>query len=165
MNSYHPSLRPPLSKAEFDEVKARTQQKALKTVKEREHLRLEIQARGLIEGMQEDVVKLRYGIEFSQILKDDAGNAAVVPLTKDRITSIKCAADIAGKLLDKVLPSLKQVELTDDKGDIEGMVLGDIELDNRLRLYIEASEARKDKDVLDVNVISDAEIIEEDFLN
>jgi len=64
------------------------------------------------------------------------------PLTRDRIAGLKAAADVAGRLLNKVLPDLKQVELDDKTKQEADRILQDIELDNRMRLYIESKAKR-----------------------
>ena len=134
MRDINPKIVP---EHELAGIRERGIKRAERRVEEREHLRLEIHSRKLIVEMQDAAIKLFLGIEESH---NEAG--LYVPLTRDRIAGLKAGADIADKLLKKVLPDLKQVELTAGNNDGEGRILENIELDNRMRLYLAALEKR-----------------------
>lgn len=123
---------------EIDGIRKRGIKRAERRVEEREHLRLEIKTRKLIEGMQDTVVTLIRGTEESSM---EPG--LEVPLTRDRITALKAAADISGRLLNKTLPDLKQVEIRDDEAKEAGRILESIDISNRLRIYKEAIARRE----------------------
>lgn len=107
---------------------------ALKRIANREELRLSVEAEKLIHVVHQSVFTLFSGMEEV----DTPEGKEVVPLSRDRIAALKAASDISHKMLGKILPDLKQVELTDADRNNIGEVLQDIELDNRLRIYLEA---------------------------
>jgi len=118
-------------------IRERGIKRAEKRVEEREHLRLEIKSRELINKMQDAALMLFFGYEANPNDPD-----VLVPMSRDRIASLKAGADVADRLLKKVLPDLKQVELQDGGNNGEGRILENIELDNRMRLYLQALEKR-----------------------
>lgn len=128
----------PINLRQLKSVGAR---KALQRIEEREHLRLEIETRELIHKMQDAAFLLYMGYEGTI---DDPD--LQMPLSRDRIMALKSAADISGKLLNKVLPDLKQVELSESSDGNSEAVLQDIDLANRLRLYIDAKAKRDGAD-------------------
>ena len=123
---------------ELEGIRERGIKRAERRVEEREHLRLEIEGRKLLGGMHEAVFKLLLGYEEGQ----EAG--LLVPLTKDRISALKAGIDGADKLMRKVLPDLKQIELSEGDGTGEGRILDSVELQNRMRIYLEAIQTRGD---------------------
>jgi len=133
---------------ELDGIRKRGIRRAERRVEEREHLRLEIKARKLLEDTHTAVDKLFLGTEESPI---EPG--LIVPLTRDRIAAIKAGADIAAKLLNKVLPDLKQVEIRADEAKDAERILESIDIANRLRIYKEAVERRES----DLVVVADTE--------
>jgi len=122
---------------ELDGIRKRGIQRAERRVEEREHLRLEIKARKLLEDTHTAVDKLFLGIEESPTQP-----GLIVPLTRDRIAAIKAGADIAAKLLNKVLPDLKQVEIRADETKDAERILESIDISNRLRIYKESANRR-----------------------
>lgn len=130
---------------EVEGIRNRAIKRAEDRVEEREHLRLEIKSRELLTGMHDIFYTLISGVEvspFKDIDEDGREVNRVVPLSRDRIASLKAAADVSDKLLKKVLPDLKQIEMVDPGGKGEGRILENIELANRMRLYIESLNKR-----------------------
>jgi len=133
---------------EVEGIRNRAVKRAEDRVEEREHLRLEIESRKLLSGMHDIFHTLISGVEVSAFQDtddiDDDGRQIqrIVPLSRDRVASLKAAADVADKLLKKVLPDLKQIEMVDPGGKGEGRILENIELANRMRLYIESLNKR-----------------------
>ncbi len=123
---------------ELEGIRERGIKRAERRVEEREHLRLEIKSRKLIEEMQDAAFMLFTGVDIRDDIMDENGRPAIIPLTRDRIAGLKAAADISDKLLKKVLPDLKQIELQDGGQQGEGRILENIELSNRMRIYMEA---------------------------
>ena len=99
-----------LTLAERIEMKERAKKRALDRIEEREHLRLELNARGYIQTCHEIIDALTRGDE---IIKDDEGRAQRVPLDRARVAALSKAMDGSLRLLDRVLPPLKAVEVTD----------------------------------------------------
>lgn len=127
--------------ASLEEIQKAGAERAIRRYENREHLRLEIQSRKHINEMEKAAFALFLGYE------EDALEPGVLrPIGRERAASLKAAADIAEKLLRKVLPDLKQIEMQtkDDKDD--SAILQDIELSNRLRLYIQ-SKAKRGEDI------------------
>jgi len=147
---------------ELEGIRNRAIKRAENKVEEREHLRLEIKSRKMIEEMQEAAIMLFTGVELFE--DKETGEAVLRPLGRDRIASLKAGADIADKLLKKVLPDLKQIELQDSTGGGEGRILENTDLSNRMRLYVEALEKRAA--INDAAEMEEAVIVEEavDFL-
>ncbi len=148
---------------ELEGIRERGIKRAEKRVEEREHLRLEIKGRKLLDGMHEAVFKLLLGVEEG----DEAG--LFIRLSKDRIASLKAGIDGADKLMRKVLPDLKQIEISPGDGGGEGRILDSVELQNRMRLYIEAIQKRGDNVVpfrQEEEVAVEGELVDEsmDFL-
>ncbi len=127
---------------ELEGIRERGIKRAERRVEEREHLRLEIKSRKLIEEMQAAAFMLYAGVDICDAIMDEDGLPAIIPLTRDRIAGLKAAADISDKLLKKVLPDLKQIELQDGGQQGEGRILENIELSNRMRIYMEAISKR-----------------------
>ena len=125
---------------EIDSIKDRAIKRAERRVEEREHLRLEIQTRKHLVDMGAIADLLHAG--YYPNPNDPENPEAIIPLTRDRIASLKAAADIKDKLIRKVLPDLKQVEITEDEKTTGGKILENIELSNRLRLYLESLSKR-----------------------
>lgn len=143
---------------ELEGIRERGIKRAERRVEEREHLRLEIQSRKHILEMEAAAFILYEGYE--PIADRDTGEMTLRPIGRDRVASLKAAADISEKLLRKVLPDLKQVEIQTDSNGGEGRILENTDLSNRMRLYMEAIQQRT------INPpIEDAVIVEEvDFL-
>jgi len=125
---------------EIDSMKDRAIKRAERRVEEREHLRLEIQTRRHLIDMASIADLLHAG--YYPNPNDPDNPEAIILLTLDRIASLKAAADIKDKLIRKVLPDLKQVEITEDEKTTGGKILENIELSNRLRLYLESLAKR-----------------------
>ena len=154
------NVTPFVPEHELKGIQERAIKRAENRVEEREHLRLEIKARKLIEEMQQAAMVLYFGYEELPLQPGET-----VPkfarLGRDRIAALKAAADISDKLLKKVLPDLKQIELTEGEGGAEGRILENIDLDNRMRIYVEALAKRQ----LAAMPIEDAIIVDDmDFL-
>ena len=148
---------------ELEGIRNRAIKRAENRVEEREHLRLEIKSRRLIEEMQEAALMLFIGVELKT--DKETNESILIPLGRDRIASLKAGADIADKLLKKVLPDLKQIELQDGDRGGEGRILENTDLSNRMRIYVEALAKRR-MDTSPSDEIEDAVIVEDnmDFL-
>jgi len=154
-------------------IRNRAIKRAEDRVEEREHLRLEIKSRKLLNGMHDIFYTLISGVEFSpfqdenDVDEDGRQIKRIVPLSRDRIAALKAAADVSDKLLKKVLPDLKQIEMVEEGGGKEGKILEDIELANRLRVYMESLNKRGVIIPMKTEMIEDAVIVDEqplDFL-
>lgn len=144
---------------EMQGIRDRAINRAEKKFEAREHLRLEIKSRRLLDDLDATVIVLRDGVE--PIVDRDTGEIDLRPIGRDRVASLKAGADIALKLLNKVLPDIKQVEIQDSSNGGEGRILENTDLSNRMRLYMEAVQQRG----IEEPVIVDAEIVEDvDFL-
>lgn len=144
---------------ELEGIRNRGIKRAENRVEEREHLRLEIQSRKIIEKMQEAAFMLYLGVEA--FTDDLTGVTVLRPLGRDRIASLKAAADISDKLLKKVLPDLKQIELQDSTAGGEGRILENTDLNNRMRIYVDALEKRALAN--DAIEIEEAVIVDDDL--
>jgi hypothetical protein len=122
---------------DYGDIRARAKSRAISRLAEREHLRLEIQSRKLLECIHDAAFMLFVGYEESQ---EEPG--LFMPLTRDRQNSLKAGAEIALKLLNKVMPDLKQIELDRQSKEEGEKLLQDIELANRLRIYTESKAKR-----------------------
>lgn len=89
-------------------AKNRAKNRALGKLEEREHLRLEIKTRDILQRLGAAVSTLIQGYED---IRTPVGDVIQVPLTRERIASLKAAADIDKTLLDRTLPALRPVEL------------------------------------------------------
>lgn len=92
------------------EARERAKQRALTRIEEREHLRLELNARGYIHTCHEIIDTLVAGEE---IIKSAEGAQQRVPLDRARVAALSKAMDGSLRLLDRVLPPLKSVEMAD----------------------------------------------------
>lgn len=75
-------------------------------------LRDAIQGEALVEQICEAIHVLGSGVEMRDLF--NTGQLDRVFLTNDRATQVRASADLACKLLGKVLPDLKSVEMTAD---------------------------------------------------
>ena len=80
--------------------------RAVRRVEEREHLRLELKAREYIHTIHGIVDTLKAGEETDR-------DGEVWRLSKERIQALKAAGDMSLRMLDRVLPPLKAVEIQD----------------------------------------------------
>lgn len=99
-----------LSPIEQRDVRLRAQKRALDRVEEREHLRLELKARAYITTCHDIAETLTRGYE-DRVTQE--GDQERVELSRARVQSLKAAAEISLRLLDRVLPPLKAVEVND----------------------------------------------------
>ena len=76
-------------------------------LEEREHLRLEIPTREILQRMSATVATFVQGYED---VLTQVGDTIQQPLTRERIAALKSAADIDRALLDRTLPPLKAME-------------------------------------------------------
>lgn len=97
-----------ISPEERVRIHKRAQERAAAKVKEREDLRNEIEVRKLIFDMMAVESTLIRGYEPN--LNDPN---VYIPLDNTRISALKAAADVANKLLAKVMPDLKSIEFED----------------------------------------------------
>ncbi|RLD78548.1 MAG: hypothetical protein DRJ15_11350 [Bacteroidetes bacterium] len=111
--------------------------RAERRVEHREHLRLEIKSRDLLQNIHTAIDTLYRGTE-----PDNDDPDLMIPLTKDRVASINAAATLSDRLLKKVLPDLKQVEIREDEEQRGERLLESVDLSNRLRIYLQAVEER-----------------------
>ena len=105
---------PLLSIRDQEDAIRRAQQRAIDRVEEREHLRLELKARQYIHTVHGVIDTLVAGAEPERMYDGrpkPGGN--LVPLDRTRIQALKTAMDGSLRLLDRVLPPLKAIELQD----------------------------------------------------
>ena len=104
-----------LSFEQREHVIQRAQQRALDKIEEREHLRLELKAREYIRTVHGVIDTLVAGQEPQ---RDNLGKPlmteAFIPLDRARVQALKAAMDGSLRLLDRVLPPLKAVEVQED---------------------------------------------------
>lgn len=133
-----------LVESDYDQITADAKNRALKRVEEREHLRLELKARDYIMTCHEVADTLKTGYET---VKDANGQPVEIPLDRARVQSLKGSADIVLKLLDRVLPPLKAVEVQDspekEVKDYNTMTTGDL-----MRLFMEQRGATIEGEVV-----------------
>lgn len=99
------------SLAERQEIAERARKRAEDRIEEREHIRLELKTREYIQTTHQSIELLMKGYE-TQI--DPATRVEIeVPLDRARVQAIKAAADLSLRMLGKVLPDLKAVEVGD----------------------------------------------------
>ncbi len=99
-----------LSFAERAEAAERARKRAEDKIEEREHLRLELKAREYIQVCHTVIDKLLVGEETVKAID---GSEERVPLDRARVQALKSAMDGSLRLLDRVLPPLKAVEVSD----------------------------------------------------
>lgn len=99
-----------LSTPERRDIRQEARRRALKRVEEREHLRLELKAREYINTCHGIAETLVHGYEEH---RGEQGGVERVELSRARVQALKTAADISLRLLDRVLPPLKAVEVND----------------------------------------------------
>ena len=100
-----------LSLAERYEATERARKRAEDRIEEREHIRLELKTREYIQVTHQAIDVLLKG---SEIQRDQHTGAEIeVPLDRSRVQAIKASADLSLRLLNKVLPDLKAVEVGD----------------------------------------------------
>ncbi len=104
-----------LSFQQQERVIERAKQRALDKIEEREHLRLELKAREYIRTVHGIIDTFVRGQEpvrdpLGQPLPLEPG----VPLDRSRVQALKAAMDGSLRLLDRVLPPLKAVEVQED---------------------------------------------------
>ena len=92
------------------QVHERALKRAERRVEEREHLRLELKAREYIHTVHTGIDTLMRGHEMVQL---DGQAPQTMPLDRARVQAIKAAMDGSLRLLDRVLPPLKAVEVQD----------------------------------------------------
>lgn len=98
---------------EEKELKDVARTRALKRYEEREHLRFELKARGYIQLCHEVADTLQLGREQ---VENAEGQMVDRELSRVRVQALKASADIALRLLDRVLPPLKAIEVEDSPG-------------------------------------------------
>ena len=98
-----------------ERVIERAKQRALDKIEEREHLRLELKARQYIHTVHGCIDLLVEGQEYQKdVLGTPLTTEPKVPLDRTRIQALKAAMDGSLRLLDRVLPPLKAVEVQED---------------------------------------------------
>jgi hypothetical protein len=115
------------------EIRHRGRHRALKNIEEREKLRLKLEGAGLLERAQDGTFFL-----LSGYMADPSDPEQLIPISNEVRQSVKAGIDSALKLLNKILPDLRQVELSQKSEKDADAILNDIELENRLRIYTEA---------------------------
>lgn len=121
-----------------DQVKAhqRAVARAERRLEEREHLRLELKAReyihtvhGIIDTLVEGYEDIRpYGTEPERI-----------PLSRQRVQALKTAMDGSLRLLDRVLPPLKAVEVQKSPEE-EGLSMHQLSTHDLLKIALARRE-------------------------
>ena len=99
------------SLAERQEIAERARKRAEDRIEEREHIRLELKTREYIQVTHQSIDLLLRGSE--RITDPNTGAEIEVPLDRARVQSVKAAADLSLRLLAKVLPDLKAIEVGD----------------------------------------------------
>ena len=99
------------SLAERYEIADRARKRAEDRIEEREHIRLELKTREYIQVTHQSIDLLLKGSE--RIIDPNTGAEIEVPLDRARVQSVKAAADLSLRLLAKVLPDLKAIEVGD----------------------------------------------------
>lgn len=150
-----PTRRHFLSEEERREAKARAKKRAKHQIQEREHLRLEIEARAIIQRMGATVNTFIQGYED---VTTPVGDVIQQPLSRDRIAALKAASDIDKVLLDRVLPPLKAVEVKKEEAFEDPAKMTDNDLRQTLSKYMGVS-----KELIDRATGSPS--IPKDFLN
>ena len=98
-----------------DQAIERAKQRALDKIEEREHLRLELKAREYIHTVHRIIDTLVVGQESQRdALGDPIPTEPKIPLDRSRVQALKAAMDGSLRLLDRVLPPLKAVEVQED---------------------------------------------------
>ncbi len=103
MANHQPQQRHFLTQEESRTARARNKDR----LEEREHLRLDIPTRAILQRMSATVATFVQGYEDVQTA---VGDIIQQPLTRERIAALKAAADIDRALLDRTLPPLKAME-------------------------------------------------------
>ena len=111
----------------------RRQARAEQTLQAREFVRHEIQALKHVQDLENMALMLLSGQEVS--VDPVTEQPSLIPLDKDRTSQLSTCANIKFRLLAKVLPDIKAVELTGAGGEELGSQreLAEMELRNRLR--------------------------------
>lgn len=100
-----------LSLADRHEAAERARKRAEDRIEEREHIRLELKTREYIQVTHQAIDVLIKGYETQR--DASTGMEMEVPLDRSRVQAIKASADLSLRLLNKVLPDLKAVEVGD----------------------------------------------------
>lgn len=119
-----------LSEQDRESLVDRARQRAERKIEEREHLRLELKAREYIQVCHEVIDVLRAGVELpgAHTIPGAPSIAPGTPLDRGRVQALKAAMDGSLRLLDRVLPPLKAVEVTRGPEEQEPMTLTSGEL-------------------------------------
>ena len=141
MPSYLRALNTPSGNTPFD----RAMKRAEKRVEEREHLRLELKAREYIHTVHGIIDCLVLGHEDMQM---QGGQVERVPLSRQRVQALKTAMDGSLRLLDRVLPPLKAVEVQKAPEE-QGLSMTQISTNDLLKIALARQERVIEVDVED----------------
>lgn len=122
-----------LTDNERQEAKERAKKRAKSKIEDREHLRLEIHAREILERMGATVSTFIQGYED---IATSSGEVIQQPLNRDRILALKAASEIDKTLLDRVLPPLRPIEVKPDAEYDDPAKLTDNDLKEKLSKYM-----------------------------
>ena len=122
-----------LSKEEREEARKNGKRRAQERVRDREHLRLEIDTRQILNRMAATVNTLVLGYE--EVHPQD-GDPVQMPLSRDRIAALKVASDVDKMLLDRVLPALRPIEVAPHEEHVDPAQMTDNELRQQLAAYL-----------------------------
>jgi hypothetical protein len=138
------------------EIKRR-QARAEQTLQAREFVRHEIQALRHVQDLENMALMLLSGQEAA--VDPVTEQPSLIPLDKDRTSQLNVCANIKFRLLAKVLPDIKAVELTGAGGEELGSQrqLAEMELRNRLRAVLTQGKPLE----LVEELVEDAEPVEE----
>lgn len=100
--------RHPMDYEEKHRLRKNARRNTPKRLEQREHLRLEIEARDIIARMKASTMTLVQG--FEEVITP-VGDTIQQPLSRERIAALRVAAEIDKTMLDRVLPVLKPVEV------------------------------------------------------
>ncbi len=137
-----PSMGTPSGVTPFD----RAMKRAEKRVEEREHLRLELKAREYIHTVHGIIDCL---VDGHEDMKMQGGQVERVPLSKPRVQALKIAMDGSLRLLDRVLPPLKAVEVQTSPED-HGLTMEQLSTNDLLKIALARQEKVIEVDMEDV---------------
>ena len=119
--------------ASYEQARRRAERR----IEEREHLRLELKAREYIHTVHGIIDTLVEGYEYWR--DPGAAEGEKVPLTRQRIQALKTAMDGSLRLLDRVLPPLKAVEVQKSPEE-EGLSMHQLSTHDLLKIALARAE-------------------------
>ena len=130
------NIAPLLSGKDLEAARQRAVERAEKRIEEREHLRLELKAREYIHTVHGIIETLVAGTEA---LAMEGGAKEKIPLSRQRVQALKTAMDGSLRLLDRVLPPLKAVEVQKAPED-QGLTMQQLSTHDLLKIALARQE-------------------------